>query len=74
MSLQEKVEGDVLSGLLEELTDGLDQQYVLFGCLGGNAEAVVSQPVEIGGVADEDAVAVDEPLLELAGGKVFQVS
>ena len=43
MSLQEKVERDVLSGLLEELTDGLDQQYVLFGCLGGNAEAVEIQ-------------------------------
>ena len=45
--------------------DGLDQGVVFLGGLGRHTEAVVVEATEVGGVADEDAMVVDEPFLQM---------
>ena len=45
--------------------DGLDQGVVFLGGLGRHTEAVVVEATEVGGVADEDAMVVDEPFLQV---------
>ena len=50
----------MLSSLLEELSDGSHQCVILFGGLGGDAEMMGSKTAKVGGIADQDAVFLDQ--------------
>ena len=50
--------------MLAKGIDGRDQCVIFRGCLGGDAEMVGAETTEVGGIADEHPMFLDEVLLE----------
>ena len=56
-----------------EFLDGTDEGVVLLGRLCGNAETMIVEAVEVGGITDQNAVVFDEPVLQFETGGPFNV-